>query len=40
MSMKTLGISSLDTRLDPLDATGWSVLLGIAPALPETPETT
>jgi hypothetical protein len=38
MSMKTLGVPSLDTRLDPLDAAGWSALLGISPALPETPE--
>ncbi len=39
MSMNTLGIPSLDTRLDPLDAAGWSALLGIVPALPEAPET-
>lgn len=34
MSQTTLGITSLDTRVDPLDAAGWSAVLDITPALP------
>ncbi len=35
MSEITLSITSLDTRVDPLDAAGWSATLGITPALPD-----
>jgi hypothetical protein len=36
----TLGFGSPDVRYDPLTASGWSALLGIAPALPDVPAST
>ena len=40
MDEVTLGFSSPDVRYDPLDASGWSALLGISPALPDVPAST
>lgn len=37
MSLTTRGEYSPDTRLDPLDAAGWSAVLDISPPLPDVP---